>query len=231
LKFGSKSLLKPLLVFCALLIGTNAFGSSISYTCAIPAGSVQFTVDCNEPLFDAGPDFVLTGVTLTLSSTATVDMGILNTDTISHNYTISASVPMTVTGPGPYSITSTPSVGPESGPLGPGDFNEFTGLVGSAGPETEEVLPEDFDLFIGSGSQSFDFQAQGGPIDLNATSDATAPYEIWFTDSATESATFTVEYDYTTIPGVPEPPASTLFITGAAMISLSLLRAGTFRKP
>jgi hypothetical protein len=36
-------------------------------------------------LLDLGPDFTLTGVALTLSTTVIVDIGVLNTDTIFHN--------------------------------------------------------------------------------------------------------------------------------------------------
>ncbi len=224
------SLVNLLALGVALVAVPNASASSVVYSCTIPSQSVESDYDCSEPLFDAGPDFVLTGIELTLDTSATVSLGILNSDSVSHNYTLSASVPMTVSGPGPYTVTASPSVGPESGSLGGGDFTEFTDLPASAGPDVVDVLPGDFGLFIGSGSQTFDFDVQAGPIDLSATSDANAPFEIWFTDSATESAVFTVEYDYTTgsdISAAPEPPAATLFIIGSALMGLGLAHRGT----
>jgi hypothetical protein len=215
------------LFFCACLVGTNAFGATADYVCTIPSGGVSFTYGCTEPLFDLGPAYTLTSVTLTLSSSAIVDMGILNTDSVAHTYSLSALVPLTITGPGPYSVAATASVGPESGTLAPGTFDSFTGLTGSAGPVVVAILPQDFSLFTGSGSQTFAFVAQGGPIDLNATSDATGSFQIWFTDAATEAGAFTLEYDYTTA-NIPEP--ATLFTMGGALAGLGFLARRVFRQ-
>jgi len=220
-----------LLAFCAaaLMAASAASGASLTESCIIPSASVEFTYDCNEPLFDLGPDFVLTGVTLTIESSATINMAVLNVDNESHNFTLSASVPMTVFGPGPYSVSTTASAGPESGDLASEQIATYSDQAAS-GPDEVDVLPEDLFLFVGSGSQTFDFDVQGGPIDLNATSDATAPLVIWFSDSATESGDFTVEYDYTAISPVPEPHAAALFIAGSALLGLVFTRRRTLRK-
>jgi len=220
------------LLLCLFLAGTNLFGASIFYTCNIASGAVsstsQYTFGCNTPLFDLGPNFVLTGVTLTLSNVtlteAEIDVGNLTNGPL--GYSATATVPFIITGPGGIQIEADAVLGPINGTVDALSVAQNTGLSTTVG-NVSLILSSGLDLFIGSGSgATFNFSGVAGGVSFVGSSPG--PPSVFYGGTGNIAGTFIIEYDYTDASGVPEP--ATLLMAGGALVGLGLAARKTIHR-
>jgi len=220
------------LLLCLFLCGTNLFGASIFYTCNVPSGAVsstsQYTFGCNTLLFDLGPNFTLTGVTLTLSNVTLtdgeIDVGNLTNGAL--GYSATATIPFIITGPGGIQIEADAVLGPINGTVGALSVVQNTGLSTTVG-DVSLVLSSGLDLFVGSGSGStFNFSGVAGGVSFVGSSPG--PPSVFYGGMGNIAGTFTIAYDYTDVSGVPEP--ATLFMAGGALVGLGLVARKNLHK-
>jgi hypothetical protein len=154
---------------------------------------------------------LLGGVTLTLSTSITAEVDIFNSTGSNQAFTnAEASIPVTLTGPGPTVVNETATAGPFSGTASPG-FNAFPGLTANAS-STVNVLQANWLLY------------ENPPSGLTGTLTATstngnysgsgAGGALFFGGSATASGTITLTYLYQTAGSIPEPGATTFLAAG-----------------
>lgn len=213
------------LVMGAALIGlawnASAQASVISYSHITPSQSVPLTDNFLLQGFDPSLG-TLTGVTLTLDTSATAEVDVLNISDIEPSpgpgtplpFTdATASIPVTATGPGPTSVTDTLTAGPVNGTatLFYPAVNQYPGLPALDSNSTI-VAPADFAPYIGVGLIV--------PVTASSTSGtyggSTNSAYVLFGGSAVAEATTTVTYTYNE---VPEPASLGLIIAGLPLLA------------
>jgi hypothetical protein len=206
------------LVGVGLALGTSAGAQVIVQTFTIPTAptsSINDTFTFNTFNSSLG---ILGGVTLTLSTSITAEVDIFNSSGGNLAFTqAEASIPVTLTGPGPTIVNETATAGPFSGTATPG-FNAFPGLTANAS-NTVAVPQADWGLYENPPS--------GLTGTLTATS-ASGSYsgsgssDLFFGGSATAGGTITLTYLYQAAGSIPEP-GTTTFLAAGVLGSLGMV--------
>jgi hypothetical protein len=201
----------------ALLMLAVARADTIeTFTHTTTASTVPFTDSFLLPGFDTSLG-TLEDITITLDADGTAEVDVINVTAIPQAFThATATIPVSLTGPGPTTTSVTLSAGPTSGTAAPG-LNSFPGLPASA-TNTVDVSPADFGMYEGLGLiVSVDVAAGTG------TYGGTSNPGVFFGGSSTAGAVTTISYDY--MPGstthVPEPATVSLF--GVALLGIGRL--------
>ncbi|MGA2052577.1 MAG: choice-of-anchor E domain-containing protein [Opitutales bacterium] len=209
------SLFLALGVGVGLALATSAGAQVIIQTFTIPSGtSVPFSQNFTFNTFNPALG-ILGNVTLSLSTSITAEIDIFNANATPQPFTnATATIPVTLTGPGSATVLATAIAGPVSGTASPG-LNAFPGLPASAST-TVNVLPTNWGFYENPPSGitgTLNVSAAGGNYN------GTPIPGVFFGGSATAGATVTLEYDYST--AIPEPGA-TAFLTAGALGGLGL---------
>jgi hypothetical protein len=193
--------------------------STIAVDVALPqAGptAVPWTDTINVPFFNSSLG-TLTGVEILLTDTTSVAIQVTNNNSAPVNFTgATASIPLTVTGPGlgsgGLSQTITANL---SGTANPG-LNNFT-------PSSQTVVVPDDIITTNlsqfeTGSPSVTYVATAG---LGTYSGA-GTTNLDFGGTANVTGSFEVIYDYTSVPGVPEPATWAFMMLGVGAIGAAM---------
>jgi uncharacterized protein (TIGR03382 family) len=211
------SLTLAALVGVGLALGTSAGAQVIVQTFTIPSQAVPFTDSFTFNTFNTSMG-LLGGVTLSLSTSVTAEVDIFNSLATNQAFTnANASIPVTLTGPGPVNITATSTAGPVNGTAIPG-FNAFPGLPASAST-TLNVLPAFWSFYENPPS------GVTGLLTAAATSgtySGNANPGVFFGGSAVASGTITLTYFYQAAGTIPEP-GTTTFLAAGVLGSLGMV--------
>jgi uncharacterized protein (TIGR03382 family) len=191
-----------------LALATSAGAQVIIQTFTIPAGtSVPFSQNFTFNTFNPALG-ILGNVTLSLATSITAEIDIFNSNAIPQTFTnATATIPVTLTGPGPTTVLATAMAGPISGVATPG-INAFPGLPANAST-TMNVLPANWGFYENPPS------GITGTLNVSAASgnyNGTPIPGVFFGGSATAGATVTLEYDYQA--AIPEPGATSFLAAG-----------------
>jgi len=215
----SISLSLAALVGLGLAIGTSANAQVIVQTFTIPTQSVPFNINFTFNKFDSSLG-TLGLVQLDLATSITAEVDVFNSTNTPQNFTNdTASIPVTLTGPGPVTETATATAGPINGtvPAGP-VVGAFPGITANANnslninpllwiPNYEGVGPGTGTLNASSTSGSYAGTANTG---------------VFFGGSATAGGTITLRYFYQPAGTIPEP-GTTTFLAAGVLGSLGMV--------
>jgi hypothetical protein len=206
------------LVGVGLALGTSAGAQVIVQTFTIPTAPVPINDTFTFNTFQ-GSLGILGNVTLTLSTSITAEVDIFNSSGVNQAFTgATATIPVTLSAPGPTVVNATAIAGPLSGTAAPGS-NDFTGLVSNAST-TVNVPMIDWGLY------------EDPPASATATLTATsttgtysgsgAPGVLFFGGNATVGGTITLTYFYQPAGTIPEP-GTTTFLAAGVLGSLGMV--------
>lgn len=156
-------------------------------------------------------------ITITLDADGTAEVDVVNITATSKTFIgATATIPVSLTGPGPTTTSVTLSAGPTSGTAAPG-LNTFPGLPASA-TNTVDVSPADFGLYEGLGLiVSVDVAAGTG------TYTGTSLPGLFFGGSSTVGAVTTISYDYLPSTSTTTPEPATVSLLGIALLVIGRL--------
>lgn len=169
------------------------YGSSCS---ALTSGDSE-----NLALADFDPSLgILTGVTLTLISRDTVESEVIDLTGQNEAYSdATATLPVSISGPGGLAVTATSVAGPFSGVATSPKYNtEVAGSSRVITTTSAEVAPGDFILYEGAG-QTFDVSVL---VSDGVYSGSSTGNSVAFFGAGASCGTVDVTYDYV---AVPEP--------------------------
>jgi len=167
-----------------------------------------------------GGTLQLTGVEITLATTATAEIDVGNFSGQTQAFTsATASIPVSATLTGVATSTSaseTVTAGPINGTISSAfALTPFPGNSASAS-STDTVLSSLFSEFVG-GPNSVTIDVAGNMGTYSGTGGS-----VTFGGNALVGALVTVEYDYTTVSSTPEP--TTMLLFGSALVGLGVMR-------
>lgn len=153
-------------------------------------------------------DGVLTQVTLSLTTTATAEIKVINTDVQSWGFSdATATIPVILTGPSSLQVTDTLTAGPISGTALPAPAdNVFPGL-----PASGSTSGDDPNLGFYAVDTEVNFNAASGTAGYSGQSPAPS-FTVFFGGGAVAGGDFSATYTYI----VPEPSTLALLAVGAA---------------
>jgi len=203
-------------VAAALVVLAVARADTIeTFTHTTATTTVPFTDTFLLPGFDTSLG-TLQDITITLDATGTAEVDVFNDTGSSQTFTgAMATIPVSLTGPGPITTSVTLSAGPTSGTATPG-MSAFPGLPASAS-NMVLVSPADFSLYEGLGL-IVSVNVNGG----TGTYTGNSIPGVFFGGSSTAGAVTTISYDF--LPAstkVPEPATVSMF--GGALLGIGYL--------
>ena len=202
--------------------GSSLFGGTISFSHTTSTGAVPFTDNFTLQEFDTTLG-TLTGITITLSDTATAEVDVFNSTSTAQGFTnATASIPLNLTGPASVSVNTTAVAGPIAGTANPG-VNAFPGIPGTGSGSTN-VASANFGSYEGVGTTFASFSVASSTGNFSGTS---VP-GVFFGGSATVGAVTTITYTYTPSTGTPEP--STMALLGSSLLGVGFIARKRVKK-
>lgn len=191
-----------------------ASAAQIIETANIPTMSVPYTYNFQLAAFDTSLG-TLQSVEYILTDTSTAAVKVINTNGIDETFTnASAVIPLTVTGPGGSSVTSTSTASVATGTVAAGTTVVIPGVTGS---DTEsQTYTTGLTNFENPPFVSLTYVATAG----KGTYQGTADPGVAFTGSATAGGSFELIYNYAS--AVPEPATWAMLLLGVAGLGLAL---------
>ncbi|WP_170153009.1 choice-of-anchor E domain-containing protein [Roseiarcus fermentans] len=206
---------------------------SVTETYTIAPTLAPFSISFTLPGFDTALG-TLTGIEMVLNTSTTAAVNVYNFNLETKSFADAAvTIPVTVTGPGPTSVTSHDVAGPVSGTVGPGGLywvpalgsyalvaGEVTipGVTGSAS-DSASIPNSEFSNYIGS-TVNLSYSAAAGQGNYSGS----APTGVSFSGSATTGGSFDLIYSYETS-GVPETSTWAMLGLGFAALGFASLRS------
>ena len=236
--------MKNLVMKCAavvvgLIVSSGAaFAGTISYDQIVSPQSTSFNVDVALQKFDPTLG-TLTGVTISFTADIIANIVVSNSLLTQQSFSnATASVPVTVTGPGSSTASGTAVAGPASGTVGPAvqytipvvpPFNvtvptqtTVSGLTAQTSG-SHDVSSADFALYEGSGGSLVHLTFSGN----SGTFAGSGVNGVSFGGSATAGGDVKITYTYTASPPPAVPEPSTFALLGLGSLGLAV---GAYRR-
>ena len=224
------STLRRVITVSTMALGLTAFANAdqLIFSHVTASASAPFTDTFTLGGFQVGVGgvpltAVLSGITISVTQTTQGEVDVFNTTGAIQSFTNgNASVPISVSGPGPTSINFSAVAGPLSGTVTAASASTaFKGAVGSSTVNTS-VLAANFGLYTSGPTVSVSFSTGTGVFSGSAVPG------VFFSGNAQSGGTTTITYNYTVPSGVPEP--GTMLLLGSALLGAGLFGTKKFRK-
>jgi len=207
-----KAVLAGAIAAAAAALAPAAHAISIVQNLSFGTQNVPFTNNFTFNLFDTTLG-TLNAITIALTTSATTDVNVVNLTGGPVSYSnATAMVPVSVSGPGPVTVSTTPTAGPFSG-VAVGLVTTIAGGTVSA-TSSMSVSNALFGLHSGVGLDTGTLTASSS---LGQYSGSAPGGTLSFGGDATASGNFTLTYDYETSV-VPVPGAAMLLGSGLLMV-------------
>jgi hypothetical protein len=203
---------------------TPSHAASVTYTSnTISETPVPFTSSVLIQKFDTSLG-TLTGISFTIVADITATVKVVNLATTSETFTNAfTSDTVTTTGPGGFTLSTTPTASVASGTVAAGALNTYPGTTGTS--TGSSVYTGSFTPYEGPGSATVALGFAGGSASSGGTSPSS---DILFGGSAAAGGYVKVTYTYTPS-AVPEPTSMALL--GIGMTSFLAFRRFFKRTP
>jgi len=202
---------------------TFALGFALTLAQSASAASLTFFHD-TAPMAAPNTDYftlrqfdtslgTLDSIVLDVTGSATASIMVFNSNTGVEAFTAAtASLPFTVTGPGPTIVISMAVAGPLAGTAAIG-INNFGGNIATFSNSTA-VAPANYSLYEGAGSSLGSFSA----VTSAGNYAGSANSGVLFGGSATIGGRSSITYTYTPLAATPE--VGSMLLLGSALLGL-----------